>query len=54
MIKQCPKCGIYIEKTGGCRWIKCKCKSKWCWNCNKLKKNKNKNIENNDKYCLCK
>ncbi len=56
-IKKCPneKCQKFIEKNGGCRWIKCICKKKWCWNCNKLKKNKSKNdtFENNNNYCKC-
>lgn len=54
MFKQCPKCNIYVEKTGGCKWIKCKCKVKWCWNCIKIKKNKSKYTENDDTICMCK
>ena len=32
--KQCPKCGILIEKAGGCQHMTCKgCDSHICWHC---------------------
>ena len=33
VIKSCPKCGIPIEKNGGCRYVHCPCSSEFCWNC---------------------
>lgn len=55
MAKQCPNCAIYIEKTGGCKWIRCICKKKWCWHCQKFKENKSKHIEiYKDNKCRCK
>ncbi|XP_061633058.1 E3 ubiquitin-protein ligase RNF144B [Phyllopteryx taeniolatus] len=33
-IKQCPTCGIYIERNQGCAQILCKsCKHTFCWYC---------------------
>ncbi|XP_054638351.1 E3 ubiquitin-protein ligase RNF144B isoform X2 [Dunckerocampus dactyliophorus] len=33
-IKQCPKCGIYIERNQGCAQMVCKCcKHTFCWYC---------------------
>nr|XP_061805022.1 E3 ubiquitin-protein ligase RNF144B isoform X2 [Nerophis lumbriciformis] len=33
-IKQCPKCGIYIERNQGCAQMVCKCcKHIFCWHC---------------------
>jgi hypothetical protein len=46
-IKQCPKCHVYTEKTGGCNHIHCNnitrkqrktgylCNTHWCWICGK-------------------
>eukprot|EP00052_Salpingoeca_macrocollata_P035743 m.15672 g.15672 ORF g.15672 m.15672 type:complete len:501 (+) comp8574_c0_seq1:112-1614(+) len=32
--KECPKCCSFIEKNGGCNWIKCsKCGFEFCWLC---------------------
>jgi len=32
--KQCPNCGIGIQKNGGCPHMNCqKCKHEFCWNC---------------------
>ncbi|KAL6462299.1 hypothetical protein MHYP_G00287210 [Metynnis hypsauchen] len=33
-IKQCPKCGVYIERNQGCAQMLCKsCKHTFCWYC---------------------
>ena len=33
-IKQCPDCGIYIEKDGGCNHMNCDlCGYEFCWAC---------------------
>ncbi|XP_061919677.1 E3 ubiquitin-protein ligase RNF144B [Entelurus aequoreus] len=33
-IKQCPKCGVYIERNQGCAQMVCKCcKHIFCWHC---------------------
>jgi len=32
--KECPRCAAFIEKNGGCNWVKCyKCKYEFCWMC---------------------
>ena len=32
--KDCPKCGITIQKTAGCNHVKCeRCKADFCWVC---------------------
>ena len=32
--KECPKCMAFIEKRGGCNWMKCAhCKYEFCWLC---------------------
>ena len=34
--KPCPKCGVRIEKNGGCRAMHCQykgCNTHFCWNC---------------------
>ncbi len=37
-IQNCPKCNVYIQKTGGCNYMKCKnCKTEFCWYCSKTK-----------------
>lgn len=34
LIKQCPVCGIYIERNQGCAQMLCKsCKHTFCWYC---------------------
>ncbi|KAK2815148.1 hypothetical protein Q7C36_023414 [Tachysurus vachellii] len=34
VIKQCPKCGVYIERNQGCAQMLCKsCKHTFCWYC---------------------
>lgn len=32
-LKNCPKCGIKVQKADGCHYIKCKCKAAWCFHC---------------------
>ena len=35
-VKPCPRCGIDVEKNGGCNHMSCpKCKDHWCWSCGK-------------------
>jgi ariadne-1 len=37
--KECPKCAAFIEKNGGCNWIKCyRCKFEFCWLCSRAMK----------------
>lgn len=32
--KECPQCATYIQKDGGCNWVRCaKCKYEFCWLC---------------------
>ncbi|KAM5228755.1 E3 ubiquitin-protein ligase parkin [Ctenodactylus gundi] len=34
--KPCPRCGVPVEKNGGCMHMKCpqpQCKLEWCWTC---------------------
>jgi ATP-dependent RNA helicase DHX8/PRP22 len=31
--KLCPKCGLGIQKTGGCEHMECKCGAHICWKC---------------------
>jgi ariadne-1 len=32
--KECPQCACFIEKNGGCNWLKCyKCSYEFCWLC---------------------
>ncbi|CDW82738.1 ykr017c-like protein [Stylonychia lemnae] len=32
--KACPKCGVYIQKNGGCSYMQCQgCKHEFCWLC---------------------
>lgn len=31
--KDCPGCGVTVEKTGGCNHITCRCGEHWCWTC---------------------
>lgn len=33
MPKNCPSCGVMVEKTGGCDHISCVCGSHWCYAC---------------------
>lgn len=32
-IKNCPNCGLKVNKTDGCHFMKCICKKAWCWHC---------------------
>jgi hypothetical protein len=32
-VRNCPHCGIHIEKTGGCNHMTCKCGHHFCWLC---------------------
>lgn len=31
--RDCPGCGVTIEKTHGCDHITCRCGQHWCWRC---------------------
>ena len=31
----CPKCGLHLEKAGGCMHMKCRCGAHICWRCKK-------------------
>ncbi|PWA93060.1 Zinc finger, C3HC4 RING-type [Artemisia annua] len=31
--KKCPKCKFFVEKTDGCRHIRCRCKYDFCYTC---------------------
>eukprot|EP00735_Rhodelphis_limneticus_P011548 TRINITY_DN4662_c0_g1::TRINITY_DN4662_c0_g1_i1::g.19509::m.19509 TRINITY_DN4662_c0_g1::TRINITY_DN4662_c0_g1_i1::g.19509 ORF type:complete len:488 (-),score=78.94,sp/Q94981/ARI1_DROME/32.70/3e-29,IBR/PF01485.16/2.2e-06,IBR/PF01485.16/1.5e+04,IBR/PF01485.16/1.4e+03,zf-Di19/PF05605.7/1.1e+04,zf-Di19/PF05605.7/2e+03,zf-Di19/PF05605.7/0.00018,zf-Di19/PF05605.7/16,zf-XS/PF03470.9/0.14,zf-XS/PF03470.9/6.8e+02,zf-Mss51/PF13824.1/10,zf-Mss51/PF13824.1/2.5e+02 TRINITY_DN4662_c0_g1_i1:507-1970(-) len=32
--KDCPRCGVPIEKNGGCNWVLCRsCRFEFCWFC---------------------
>ena len=34
IVKQCPNCKIWTEKTEGCNHMTCvECKYQWCWLC---------------------
>jgi hypothetical protein len=33
-VKNCPNCGIHIQKINGCNHISCRCGHHFCWNCN--------------------
>ena len=35
-VKDCPKCGNSIEKSGGCNHMLCKCGAHICWICLKV------------------
>ena len=32
-LKECPQCGIIIQKEGGCAHVKCICGAHFCWIC---------------------
>ncbi|MBA0597701.1 hypothetical protein Gorai_007500, partial [Gossypium raimondii] len=31
--RQCPNCSIYVEKSAGCCYVKCRCGNAFCYNC---------------------
>jgi len=32
--KDCPRCGVFVEKNGGCNHMTCRqCAHEWCWMC---------------------
>jgi len=31
--KRCPRCAVWVEKTGGCNHMNCKCGAHICWVC---------------------
>jgi len=34
--KDCPRCGVFVEKNGGCNHMTCRqCGNEWCWLCMK-------------------
>jgi hypothetical protein len=47
MYKRCNKCGMMIEKNGGCNHIVCLCKNEFCFGCGKEWINKGAF------YCFC-
>ena len=32
-VKECPGCGVEVQKTSGCNHITCPCGTHWCWVC---------------------
>lgn len=32
-VRQCPRCGVAVEKTSGCDHITCVCRAEWCYRC---------------------
>jgi hypothetical protein len=32
-VKECPGCGVDVEKSSGCNHITCPCGTHWCWAC---------------------
>ncbi|CAN0923988.1 E3 ubiquitin-protein ligase RSL1 [Linum grandiflorum] len=33
MWKRCPSCKFFVERTSGCRYIKCRCGIDFCYGC---------------------
>ncbi|VFQ73342.1 unnamed protein product [Cuscuta campestris] len=31
--KRCPNCGVFVERTEGCPFMKCRCKCSFCYKC---------------------
>lgn len=31
--RDCPSCGITVDKDGGCNYCSCNCGAHWCWEC---------------------
>lgn len=44
--KVCPKCGVWVEKTYGCNFMRCRCGNQFCYKCGK-------NFSLNNHYCSC-
>ncbi|XP_019433748.1 PREDICTED: E3 ubiquitin-protein ligase RNF144A-like [Lupinus angustifolius] len=36
---RCPKCRIFVEKSHGCMYLKCRCGHAFCYNCGVVSKN---------------
>ena len=32
-VKECPGCGVVVDKSSGCNHIACPCGTHWCWVC---------------------
>ncbi|XP_050216149.1 E3 ubiquitin-protein ligase RSL1-like [Mercurialis annua] len=44
--RRCPACKIYVEKTQGCNYMKCRCGASFCYRCGTT------NINIQQHYCL--
>jgi ariadne-1 len=50
--KECPKCASFIEKAGGCNWIKCgRCTFEFCWLCSRAMKHSEVDAAGGDHKC---
>ena len=31
--RQCPRCGVWVERSAGCAKMTCRCSARWCFEC---------------------